>query len=118
MRPPILALLVCIVSLSSAPCFAQTKDAPKPPGETAPKPEAVKQPSPQSLDESIRRGLEFLYADQNKNGSWGTHELNKAGVMLYAPIPGAHHAFQTAVTAMCISAICETFSTSFTSPSP
>ncbi len=108
MRSPILALLACVVGLSSAPCFAQTKDAPKPPGETAPKPEAVKQPSPQSLDESIRRGLEFLYADQNKNGSWGTHELNKAGVMLYAPIPGAHHAFQAAVTAMCISAICET----------
>ncbi len=99
MRSLSFTLIVCVAWLPSAPCFAQTKDAPKP--------EMIKQPSPDAINQSIRRGLEFLYDDQNKNGSWGTHELNKGGVMLYAPIPGAHHAFQCAVTAMCISAICE-----------
>ncbi|MGD9857005.1 MAG: hypothetical protein AB7U20_18805, partial [Planctomycetaceae bacterium] len=44
--------------------------------------------------------------DQNPNGSWGSATRTK-GLNIYAPIPGANHAFRTAVTAMCISALYE-----------
>lgn len=55
---------------------------------------------------SVDRGIDFLVATQNSDGSWGqptrTKDLN-----IYAPVPGAHHAFRMAVTALCISALCE-----------
>jgi hypothetical protein len=62
---------------------------------------------PADVEASIRRGIQFLLADQNKNGSWGTAEKTK-GLNIFAPVPGAHHAFQTAVTALCVTALIET----------
>jgi hypothetical protein len=56
------------------------------------------------LDDAIRKGIAFLLKDQNKDGSWGTAERTK-DLNIYAPVPGAHHAFRTAVTAMCVSAL-------------
>lgn len=61
---------------------------------------------PEEIDESIRRGVDFLLEDQNKNGSWGSPRQTK-GLNIYAPIPGAHHAFRSAVTAMCVTALIE-----------
>ena len=59
-----------------------------------------------SIDESIELGIAFLVADQNENGSWGSARQTK-GLNIYAPVPGAHDAFRTAVTAMAISALIE-----------
>ncbi len=68
---------------------------------------AIEAPSGTEIDAAIRRGIDFLIADQNPNGSWGsatrTKELN-----IYAPVPGAHHAFRTATTSLCIAALIET----------
>jgi hypothetical protein len=61
---------------------------------------------PEQLDDAIRRGVSFLLKDQNKDGSWGSAERTK-GLNIYAPVPGAHHAFRTAVTAMSVSALHE-----------
>jgi hypothetical protein len=83
------------------------KAKPPSPAETGPRPKAVPQPSPEAIDSAIRRGVDFLVADQNKNGSWGSPVL-RGGVMIYAPVPGAHHAFQGAVTALAVSALIET----------
>lgn len=58
------------------------------------------------IEDSIRKGVAFLVADQNKNGSWGSARQTK-GLNIYAPVPGAHHAFRTAVTAMAVSALIE-----------
>ena len=58
------------------------------------------------IEESIRRGVEFLVADQNENGSWGSPTKTK-GLNIYAPVPGAHHAFRAATTSLCISALIE-----------
>ena len=60
----------------------------------------------ENIESAIRRGADFLLADQNKDGSWGsatrTKELN-----IYASIPGSHQAFRAACTAMAIEALWE-----------
>lgn len=71
-----------------------------------PTPEPIDPPPPQMVDAAIARGIAFLLEDQNANGSWGSATRTKR-LNIYAPIPGAHHAFRTAVTAMCISAFYE-----------
>lgn len=64
-------------------------------------------PPPEELEAAIERGIDFLLADQNDDGSWGSATRTK-GLNIYAPIPGAHQAFRNAVTAMCIMALAET----------
>lgn len=71
-----------------------------------PRVEPIPPPSPQSLNESIRNGVKFLVADQNKNGSWGSATRTK-DLNIYAPIPGSHHAFRIATTALCVAALIE-----------
>ncbi len=86
---------------------AAAKPAGKPRLATSgPRPDAVATPKPEAVDEAIRRGVEFLVRRQNKNGSWGSPR-NTKGLNIYAPVPGAHHAFRAAVTSLCISALVE-----------
>jgi hypothetical protein len=66
--------------------------------------------SPEELEISIKRGVEFLKKNQNKDGSWGSPH-NTKGLNIYAPVPGSHHAFRVAVTAMAIEALIETGAT-------
>jgi hypothetical protein len=75
--------------------------------ETAPKPKPVPPPEPAAVESAIRRGVEFLVGNQNKDGSWGSPAL-KGGVPIYTPVPGGFQAYQCAVTALCISALIET----------
>lgn len=86
--------------------LADDEAKPKPLDEVAPQPKPVEAPTRQAIDEAIRRGVDFLLADQNRDGSWGTAERTK-DLNIYAPVPGAHHAFRSAVTAMCVSALLE-----------
>lgn len=72
-----------------------------------PRPKPVPTPSPKAIDEAVRRGVDFLVQRQNKSGSWGSAHLTK-GLNIFAPVPGAHQAFRTATTALCISALLET----------
>jgi hypothetical protein len=72
-----------------------------------PKPHAVPKRDRRQTDAAIERGVDFLLDDQNKDGSWGSAQKTK-GLNIYAPVPGAHHAFRTAVTAICLSALIET----------
>ncbi len=59
-----------------------------------------------SIQSAIDRGIQFLIEDQNENGSWGSATRTK-GLNIYAPVPGAHHAFRAATTSLCISALIE-----------
>ncbi len=63
-------------------------------------------PTSNQIKDSINRGVHFLLRSQNKNGSWGSATMTK-GLNIYAPVPGAHHAFRAATTSLCISALLE-----------
>ena len=74
--------------------------------EPLPVPEPIKPPAAERIHGAIRRGTDFLLGCQNKDGSWGSAR-NTKGLNIYAPVPGAHHAFRTAVTSLCLSALIE-----------
>lgn len=63
-------------------------------------------PARSSIDASIERGVRFLCEKQNIDGSWGAARRTK-GLNIYAPVPGAHHAFRAATTSLCLSALIE-----------
>jgi hypothetical protein len=71
---------------------------------------SLKPPSPEELEKSIQRGLDFLLKTQNKDGSWGSARRTK-DLNIFAPVPGAHQAFRSAVTGLCIEALVETGAT-------
>src|SRR5262245_30781471 len=99
-RVSLLALMAAVVGVSAL------ISAPGGKLEPAPKPPPITPPPPEALESAIRRGIAFLLKDQNKDGSWGTAERTK-DLNIYAPVPGAHHAFRTAVTALVVSALIE-----------
>lgn len=72
----------------------------------APKPDksVVEGPTEARLQPSIDRGVRFLLNVQNQDGSWGSARRTKR-LNIYAPVPGAHHAFRTAVTSLCLMAL-------------
>ena len=74
---------------------------------TGPHPRARPAPSTEAIAASVRRGVAYLVGKQNPDGSWGSARRTK-GLNIYAPVPGAHHAFRTATTALCVSALIET----------
>ncbi len=63
-------------------------------------------PAREAIDRAIARGVEFLLASQNPDGSWGAARRTKR-LNIYAPAPGAHHAFRAAVTALCVESLIE-----------
>ncbi len=86
-----LASCVLILTLS---CCAFSAEAP------AAKPEITRA----TLDASIRRGVDFLLTAQNPNGSWGGPTRTK-GLNIYAPLPGAHHAFRAGATGLALAGL-------------
>lgn len=68
---------------------------------------APEDPAPvtaEAIGQSIRRGVDFLLAHQNKNGSWGSATRTK-GLNIYAPVPGAHHAFRAGASGLALSGL-------------
>jgi hypothetical protein len=55
----------------------------------------------QAIDSAITRGVDFLTKTQNANGSWGGPTLTK-GLNIYAPLPGAHHAFRAGASGLAL----------------
>ncbi len=60
--------------------------------------------TPGEIEQSITRGVDFLIADQNKNGSWGGPTRTKH-INIYAPMPGAHHAYRAGATGLALSGL-------------
>lgn len=63
----------------------------------------VEQPASrmEKIHESITRGVDFLIATQRPNGAWGGPTKTK-GLNIYAPLPGAHHAFRAGSTCLAL----------------
>ncbi len=97
--------LAALTLLSALPAAEPPPVQPAPP---APKlhPDPPPPLLPEKLESSIRRGIAFLLKDQNSDGSWGSPNRTKM-LNIYAPVPGAHQAFRTAVTALCVMALIE-----------
>jgi hypothetical protein len=91
---------------AAAPSVKEAPAKAPPRAEAVPRPKPVTPPTTEALNKSIERGVAFLLKDQNKDGSWGTPQRTK-GLNIYAPVPGAHHAFRAAVTALCVLALIE-----------
>ena len=90
MRFLITLLLLC------APVFAE-------PAKLAP----LKEVAPlaeNELEESIKRGVDYLIGKQNKDGSWGGPTRTK-GLNIYAPVPEAHLAFRSGASALALAGL-------------
>jgi hypothetical protein len=86
---------------------AAEKDSHRPSlAEIGPVSKAAPKADPKQIDAAIHRGLAFLLAHQNANGSWGSERSSRPDEV-YAPIPGAHRSFRGAVTSLCVSALIE-----------
>ena len=68
--------------------------------------EKIDQAPKAALETALDRGVTFLVGCQNRDGSWGSPRRTK-GLNIYAPAPGAHHAFRAAVTGLCVAAMIE-----------
>ncbi|MGD1979283.1 MAG: terpene cyclase/mutase family protein [Akkermansiaceae bacterium] len=56
------------------------------------------------LEDSIRRGVDFLIAKQNKDGSWGGPTRTK-GLNIYAPVPDSHLAFRSGASMLALAGL-------------
>lgn len=74
--------------------------------ERPPKPAPAEPVSLPEIESSIRRGIDFMLACQNEDGSFGNHFRTK-DLNIYAPVPGGLLAFQSATTALGICALIE-----------
>ena len=77
---------------------------------TGPKPAPITPPTQADVKASIARGVRFLLDDQRPEGAWGSAEQTK-DLNIYAPVPGAHQAFKTAVTGLVVMALVEAYPT-------
>ncbi len=107
------ALILLLVPALAAKADDPPKAAPdgavgggREPGRTpALHPEPPEPVPAEALESAIRRGVGFLLKDQNDDGSWGSPERTK-DLNIIAGV-GSHHAFRTAVTSLCVSALIE-----------
>lgn len=56
------------------------------------------------LEASIRRGVDYLLAKQNKDGSWGSPTRTK-GLNIYAPVPDSHLAFRSGASMLALAGL-------------
>jgi hypothetical protein len=89
---------------SSAPATEKPQISPL--ATQGPKPGPITPPKPEEISAAMERGVKFLLTDQRPDGSWGSPENTKS-MNIYAPPPGAHDAFRTAVTSLAIMALIE-----------
>jgi len=110
-----LALMgVCLAVASGGPraraaVVEGARDQPVAAGSLAtqgPKPKPIVPPTAAELRRAIERGVDFLLETQFPHGGWGSIASKKV-YRIYAPIPGAHLAFRTAVTSLALLALLE-----------
>jgi hypothetical protein len=107
-----IALAIVLATLNGPAKSFAAEDEPPPHAAEAvapisgPKPEPITPPKPEEITASIERGVKFLLDDERDDGSWGGPEKSKS-FNIYAPPPGAHDAFRTAVTSLVVMSLIE-----------
>jgi hypothetical protein len=97
-HPLVSFVAVTVVSLSVAMADEKISEVPPAPGT------ALKEATLESVDAALKHGVDFLIADQNPNGSWGGPTRTK-GLNIYAPLPGAHHAFRAGASGLALAGL-------------
>ena len=108
-RTPSFCGLCFAVVLAASAASAQDQTAPAATTKLrpqTPRVDAISPLDPEALEQSIRKGVEFLVNDQNPNGSWGSATRTKQ-LNIYAHIPGSHLSYRTATSALCVSGLIE-----------
>jgi len=98
-----ISVMALWIALTAGALYAA--DDAEPPPEKAPRPAAPEPVPAADLEAALARGVDYLVQHQNKDGSWGSPAI-KGGVPIIAGI-GSHHAYSVAVTAMSVSALIE-----------
>lgn len=62
--------------------------------------------SSEVVNKSLKRGVDYLLESQHEGGYWGAPTRTKA-LNIYAPVPGAHHAFRMGTSALALCALIE-----------
>jgi squalene cyclase len=57
-----------------------------------------------AIEKTMSEALAWLVTNQNKDGSWGSHESPRP-IEVLADVPGSHQAFQVATTALAVIAL-------------
>ena len=105
----LLIVLALFVSWTCDACGEEVTEAIKPVyplSVQGPKPASIVPPSEAAIRTALERGVDFLLDVQMKHGAWGSAQRTKA-LNIYAPVPGSHHAFRTAVTSLVLMALIE-----------
>ncbi len=71
-----------------------------------PRPKPITPPAAGEVKKSIKRGVDFLLKTQRKSGAWGSPETGKY-YQIWAPVPGAHHAYRTGTSALAVMSLVE-----------
>ena len=99
----------CAGALDAFACSHEP--APPPPKQTAaippqasapPRPEPT--PEERELEKNASESLAWMITNQNKEGSWGSHESPRP-IEVLADVPGSHQAFQVATTGLSVVAL-------------
>lgn len=91
-----LLALLALAALPASPARAgEEAGAPATPAALPPPPVSAAQ-----VEQALRRGVDWLVAHQNKDGSWGSPASNLFDI--YAPLPGSQQAFQVAASALAL----------------
>lgn len=98
----LLTLLISMLMFNTA-CSNSNKSM----ATTGPRPKPLQKiPTESEIETAITKGVDFLVHYQLKNGSWGSATNTKA-LNIFAPIPGAHHAFKTGSTSLALTGLIE-----------
>ena len=106
MRPRFLPT-AALAALVAAACAKEPPPAPKaaaapPPPKEAPRPEPT--PEERALEQTGSEAVAWMVANQNKDGSWGSH-MSPRPIEVLADVPGSHMAFQVATVGLSVAAM-------------
>ena len=83
---------------------APAAGVPRPSARPAPPSRRVPPPPRAELRAAVEGAVSWLVKNQNRDGSWGTFRTRRTYEVL-AMVPGSHHAFRVATTALCVIAL-------------